>query len=184
MNVKLEDQTSEVRIKDLKAKAEKILDIVPAEHLRGLTKVVFVDLVTESRLSAAQRSTLPALYHPKMPGQMAWAEIATSVLAPKRKFPQNLLTKLALKSNLAQVLLSLVAQHYYLTLSKGIKRSQLEIECRKYVEKFFEKWREQQGGLRVRLLKPFKPQLDRIAKRLAKRYREEAGKQPTTRKSS
>src|SRR6266498_3335074 len=134
MNVKLEDQTSEVRIKDLKTKAEKILDIVPVEHLRGLTKVVFVDLVSEPRLSAAQRSSLPALYHPKMPGQMAWAEVATSVLAPKRRFPQNLLTKLSLKSNLAQVLLSLIAQHYYLTLSKGIKKSQLEIECRKYVE--------------------------------------------------
>lgn len=184
MSVKLEDQTSEVKIKELKVKAEKILDIVPAEHLRGLTKIVFVDLVNEPRLSAAQRSTLPALYHPKMPGQLAWAEIAISVLVPKRKFPQNLLTKLALKSNLAQVMLSLVAQHYHLTLSKGIKKSQLEIECRKYVEKFFEKWREQQGGLRVRLLKPFKPQLDRIAKRLAKRYREESRKQQTTRKSS
>jgi hypothetical protein len=183
MNVKLEDQTSEVKIKDLKVNAEKILDIVPAEHLRGFTKVVFADLVNEPRLSAAQRSTLPALYHPKMPGQMAWAEVATAVLAPKRKFPQNVLTKLALKSNMAQVLLSLVAQHYYLTLSKGIKKNQLEIECRKYVEKYFEKWREQQGGLRVRLLKPFKPQLDRIAKRLAKRYREEAGKQ-APRKSS
>lgn len=179
MNVKLEDQTSEIRIKDLKARTEKILDIVPAEHLRGFTKVVFVDLVTEPRLSAAQRSTLPALYHPKMPGQMAWAEVATAVLAPKRKFPQNIMTRLALKSNLAQVILSLVAQHYYLTLSKGIKKNQLEVECRKYVEKFFEKWREEQGGLRVRLLKPFKPQLDRIAKRLAKRYREEASKQQT-----
>ena len=184
MNVKLEDQTTEVRIKDLKGKAEKILDVVPAEHLRGLTKLVFLDLVNEPRLSAAQRSTLPALYHPKMPGQMAWAEVALAVLAPKRKFPQNILGKLALKSNLAQVLLSLVAQHYYLTLSKGIKKNQLEIECRKYVEKYFEKWREQEGGLRVKLLKPFKPQLDRMAKRLAKRYREEASKQQTTRKTS
>jgi hypothetical protein len=85
---------------------------------------------------------------------------------------------------LAQVLLSLVAQHYYLTLSKGIKKNQLEIECRKYVEKYFEKWRDQEGGLRVKLLKPFKPQLDRMAKRLAKRYREEAGKQQATRKPS
>ena len=183
MNVKLEDKTSEVKIKDLKEKTERILDIVPAEHLRGLSKLVFTDLVTEPRLTAAQRSTLPALYHPKVPGQLAWAEVATSVLAPKRKFPQNLLTRLALKSNLAQVLLSLVAQHYYLTLSKGIKKNQLENECRKYVEKYFEKWREQQGGLRVRLLKPFKPQLDRMAKRLAKRYREENAKQQTARKS-
>src|ERR1051325_12208787 len=176
MNVKLEDQTSEVKIKDLKVKAEKILDIVPAEHLRGFTKVVFVDLVNEPRLSAAQRSTLPALYHPKMPGQMAWAEVATAVLAPKRKFPQSLLGRLALKSNLAQVLLSLVAQHYYLTLSKGIKKNQLEIECRKYVEKYFEKWRDREGGLRVKLLKPFKPQLDKIARKLAKKYKEELQK--------
>ena len=183
MNVKLEDQTAEVKLKDLRSRAEKVLDIVPAEHLRGLTKVVFVDVISEPRLSAAQRSTLPALYHPKMPGQMAWAEIATSVLSPKRKFPQNLLTRLALKSNLAQVLLSLVAQHYTMTLSKGIKKNQIEFECRRYVEKYFEQWRERQGGLRVRLLKPFKPWLDRIAKRLAKRYREEVGKQQATRKS-
>src|SRR5215467_999301 len=100
MNVKLEDQTVEVPLKDLKPRAEKVLDVVPAEHLRGLTKVVFVDVITEPRLTAAQRSTLPALYHPKMPGQLAWAEVATSVLAPKRKFPQSLLTKLALKSNM------------------------------------------------------------------------------------
>jgi predicted alpha/beta hydrolase family esterase len=41
------------------------------------------------------------------------------------------------------------------------------------VEKHFDKWREKEGGLRVKLLKPFKPQLDRWAKRLAKRYKTE-----------
>src|SRR5215475_15019781 len=126
---------------------ERAIAVLPAEHMVGLEKIVVVDSVTEPRLSAAQRSTLPALYHPKMPGQMAWAEVAISVLAPKRKFPQNLLTKLALKSNLAQVILSLVAQHYYLTLSKGIKKNQLETACRQYVEKYFESWREREGGL-------------------------------------
>ena len=70
-------------------------------------------------------------------------------------------------------MLSLVAQHYHLSLSKGIRKNQLEIACRLYVEKHFEKWREQQGGLRARLLKPFKPYLDKLAKRLAKKYREE-----------
>jgi hypothetical protein len=80
---------------------------------------------------------------------------------------------LSLKSTLAQVVLSLVAQHYYMTLSKGIKKNQLETACRVYVEKHFEKWREKEGGLRVRLLKPFKPQLDKIARKLAKRYKEE-----------
>lgn len=181
MKVKLEVLSSPP-IKDLNDKVERIINIVPVEHLRGLTKIVFVDQITEPRLSAAQRSNLPALYHPKMPGQMAWAEVATTVLFPKKKFPQNLLAKLALKSNLAQVILSLIAQHYYLTLSKGIKKNQLETACRLYVEKHFEKWRENEGGLRVKLLKPFKPRLDRMARKLAKRYREEMERKQASQK--
>ncbi|MCI0487493.1 MAG: hypothetical protein L0229_12940 [Blastocatellia bacterium] len=172
MNVKLENQ-SPVKIKNLENKVQKVLDTVPAEHLRGFTKIVFVDMVTEPRISAAQRSALPGLYHPRMGGQMAWAEVATSVLLPKKRFPQSVLNRMALKSNLAQVILSLVAQHYYLTLSKGRKKGQLELACRQYVEKHFEKWREKEGGFRVRLLKPFKPYLDKFARKMAKKYRQE-----------
>ena len=175
MSVKIEVHTTKV-IKDLSGKIEKVLEVVPAEHLRGLSKIVLVDAITEPRLSAIQRATLPGLYHPRMAGQSAWAEISLSVLAPKEKFPKRLLTKLALKSNLAQVVLSLVAQHYQLTLSKGIKKTQLESAIKSYVERHFEKWRDRQGGLRVRLLRPFKPQLDKIAKRLARRYKEEMAK--------
>lgn len=175
MSVKIEVHTTK-EIKDLNGKIEKVLEVVPAEHLRGLSKIVLVDAITEPRLSATQRATLPGLYHPKMAGQSAWAEISLSVLAPKEKFPKRLLTKLALKSNLAQVVLSLVAQHYQLTLSKGIKKTQLESAIKSYVERHFEKWRDRQGGLRVRLLKPFKPQLDKIAKRLARRYKAEMAK--------
>ena len=181
MKVKLE-LLSSTQMKDLDNRVERILSVVPAEHLRGLTKIVFVDQITEPRLSAAQRANLPALYHPKMPGQMAWAEVATTVLSPKRKFPQNLLAKLAIKSNLAQIILSLIAQHYYLTLSKGIKKNQLETACRLYVEKHFEKWRDQEGGLRVKLLKPFKPRLDKMARRLAKRYKEEMDRKQASQK--
>jgi hypothetical protein len=83
---------------------------------------------------------------------------------------------MAFKSNLAQVLLSIAAQHYHMTLSKGIKKNQLEPACRQYIEKYFEVWREKQGGLRVKLLKPFKPSLDRMAKKLAKRYQKELEK--------
>jgi hypothetical protein len=172
MNVKLET-VSRLPVSRMEEKVEKILAVIPAEHLRGFSKIVFVETITEPRLSAIQRANLPALYHPKLPGQTAWAEVATTVIAPKKKFPKSLLTKLALKSNLAQVILSLVAQHYYLTLSKGIKKNQLETVCRQYVEKHFESWREREGGVRVRLLKPFKPFLDRMAKKLAKRYKEE-----------
>ena len=163
----------------LEQNVEKVLEIIPAEHLRGFSKIVFVDVITEPRLSASQRATLPALYHPKMGGQTAWAEVATTVLAPKEKFPKKLISRLSIKSNLAQVVLYLVAQHYHLTLSKGVRKNQQEIACRLYVEKYSEKWREKQGGLRARLLKPFKPYLDKLARKLAKKYREEVAKKPS-----
>jgi hypothetical protein len=172
MNVKVEDQATQ-KIRNAQTQVEKTLNVVPVEHLRGFAKIVFVDQVTEPRISAIQRSTLPALYHPRMGGQMAWGEIATTIVAPKKRFPQNLIGRLTLKSSIAQVVLSLVAQHYYLTLSKGVKKGDLERACRQYVEKHFDLWREKEGGLRVKLLKPFKPQLDRWAKKLAKKYRAE-----------
>jgi hypothetical protein len=59
-------------------------------------------------------------------------------------------------------------------LARGVKKNQLEFACRIYVEKQFEKWREKEGGWRVKLFKPFKPFLDRMARKLAKKYREEA----------
>jgi hypothetical protein len=175
MNVRIEVHSPKT-IKGLNTKVEKILEVVPQEHLRGFSKIVVVDSITEPRLSATQRATLPGLYHPKMAGQSAWAEIALNVLAPKEKFPKRLLTKLALNSNLAQVVLSLIAQHYQMTLSKGVKKTQLEPAIKSYVERHFEKWREKEGGLRVRLLKPFKPQLDKLARKLAKRYKSELAK--------
>jgi len=175
MNVRIEVLTSQ-RVKGLDKKVEKVLEVVPQEHLRGFSKIVVVDTIAEPRLSATQRATLPALYHPKMAGQSAWAEVSLSVLAPKEKFPKRLLTKLSLNSNLAQVVLSLIAQHYQLTLSKGVKKALLEPAIKSYVERHFEKWREKEGGLRVRLLKPFKPQLDRFARKLAKKYKSELAK--------
>ena len=175
MNVKIE-VLSDKAIKDIANKIEKVLEVVPQEHLRGFSKIVVVDAITEPRLTATQRATLPALYHPKMGGQSAWAEISLGVLAPKEKFPKRLLTRLALKSNLAQVVLSLIAQHYQLTLSKGVKKTLLEPAIKSYVERHFERWREREGGLRVRLLKPFKPQLDRFARKLAKKYKAELAK--------
>lgn len=179
MNVKIEHKAS-VNTEAYSQYVEKATDIVPVEHLRGLNKIVFVDQITEPRIAAAQRENLPALYHPRMGGQMAWAEIAMSVVKPKKKFPQNLFVRLTLKSNLAQIIFSLVAQHYYFTLAKGIKKNQLELACRNYTEKMFEKWREEHGGLRVRLLKPFRPFLDRWAKKMAVRYKAELEKQRQT----
>jgi hypothetical protein len=173
MNIKIEDNSPD-KIGNLEGQVEKILSLVPAEHLRGFTKLVFVELIMEPRISSAQRSGLPALYHPRMGGQMAWGEVATSVLIPKKKIHQRLMSRLTLKPNLAQIILSLLAQHYYLTLSKGIKKNQLEYACRTYTEKYFEKWRDKQGGIRMWVTRPFRPYLDRLAKKLSKKYKEEA----------
>src|ERR1044072_5559826 len=175
MNVKIEHKST-TNTSKYQEKIEKAFAQIPTEHLRGLNKIVFVDSITEPRISADQRATLPSLYHPKMGGQMAWAEVAMDVLKPRKRFPQNLLILLTLKSNLAQIIFSLAAQHYYLTLAKGTKKNQLEMACRLYTEKMFEKWRENEGGIRVRLLKPIKPFLDKFARKLAKRYKEELGK--------
>jgi hypothetical protein len=175
MNVRIEDQST-TQIRHLNRHVTKTLSVVPAEHLRGLTKIVFVDVITEPRIAASQRTSLPALYHPRMAGEAAWAEVATSVVLPKEKFHQRLAAKLALKPNLAQIVLSLIAQHYYLTLSKGIKKTQLETACRSYTEKYFEKWREAEGGIRMKLTKPIRPFLDRFAKKLSKKYRAELEK--------
>jgi len=182
MKIKTE-LTSAREIKNLQLTVDKVVDTIPVEHLRGFSKLVFGDVIMEPRLTAAQRSSLPALYHPRMGAQMAWGEVALTVLLPKKRFPQNLLNRIALKSNIAQVVLSLVAQHYYLTLSKGVKKTQMESACRAYVEKYFALWREKQGGLRVKLLKPFKPQLDRWAKKLAKKYKEEMARNQAQKKS-
>lgn len=176
MNVKIEHKST-VETAKYETNIGKALNIIPTEHLRGLNKIVFVDQITEPRISQAQRETLPALYHPKMGGQMAWAEIAMAVVKPKKRFPQNLFVLLTMKSNLAQIIFSLAAQHYYFTLAKGTKKNQLELACRSYTERFFEKWREQEGGWRVKLLKPFRPYLDKFAKRLASKYKAELDKQ-------
>ena len=181
MNVKVEDQST-LRIKNLDRQVDKVFSLVPAEHLRGLTKVVFVDVITEPRIATAQRATLPALYHPKMPGQMAWAEVATTVLLPRKKLSERLMSRITVKPNLAQVLLSLVAQHYHFTIAKGTKKGDLERACRTYAEKYFEKWRENQSGLRMKLTKPFRPTLDRWAKKLSKKYKQEVDKKKKAQK--
>lgn len=172
MHVKIEDQSNR-DIKNLLLTIEKILQAVPSEHLRGFHRMVCVDHVTEPRVAAAQRESLPGLYHPRMGGQSAWGEVALEVIRPRKRFPRNIPVRMMFKPNLAQVVLSLVAQHYYLTLSKGVKKGQLELVCRQYVETHFEKWRDLEGGLRTRLFKPLRPYLNRLAKKLARRYRED-----------
>lgn len=156
---------------------QKIIDgameAVPREHVRGLNRVVLVDFITpETRLTlpSLNLNELPGLYHPRMGAAQPWAEVALAVLLPKTGFFKRLAARLNYRANLVGLVLSLQAQHYYLTYSHGIKRHQYEGAVRNYVEKYHEVWREQQGGWRYRLFKPLRPYLDRWARRLRKKY--------------
>ena len=86
---------------------------------------------------------------------------------------KRLAAKLNYKPNLAYLVLSLQAQHFYLTLSHGIKKHQYEGAIRSYVEQYHKIWREKQSGWRGRLFKPLQPIIDRWARKLRKRYDEE-----------
>lgn len=154
---------------------QSALETVPAEHLRGLSRIVLVDQVLpDSRLSLPSISELPGLYHPKIGRDQPWIEVAIStLLLPTQGFFKRLAARLNYKANLAGVIFSLQAQHYYLTLSHGIKKHQYESAIRSYLEKHHQIWREQQGGLRARLFKPLRPYLDKWARKLRSRYEAE-----------
>lgn len=171
MAIKVENKATVKVPKATEQTIQTVLDVVPREHLRGLTKVVLVDRITpDSRLAMPTVSELPGLYHPRQGTSAPWFEIALTALLPAESFFKRLAAQLNFKPNLAYLTLSLQAQHYYLTLSHGIKKHQYEGAIRNYVEKYHEAWREQQGGWRMRLFKPFRPYLEKWSKQLRKKY--------------
>ncbi|NDD66007.1 MAG: hypothetical protein EBZ36_18835 [Acidobacteria bacterium] len=165
--IKLPAKTNEV--------IESIFDILPREHLRGLTKVVLVDRIDpDSRMIAANVTELPGLYHPRQGTQQPWCEISLRLLLQLDEgFFKRFAAKLNFKPNLAYLVLSLQAQHYYLTLSHGIKKHQYEAAMRAYVEQHHRSWQEKRSGWRGKLFKPLQPFINRWARRLRKRYEEE-----------
>jgi hypothetical protein len=159
---------------------QSVFDTVPREHLRGLNRVVLVDRVLpDSRLPVENISQLPGLYHPRQGTTQPWCEVALGVLLTNESFFKRLAARLNFKPNLAYLLLSLQAQHYYLTLSHGIKKHQYEGAIKAYIEKYHGIWREKQAGWRAKLFKPLRPYLDRWAKKLRKRYEEEQKRKAT-----
>jgi len=147
-------------------------EVIPKEHLRGLNRVVLVDYIQpDGRINLPSINELPGLYHPRAGNVQPFCEIALGILLPgKDGFLKRLASKLNYKANLAGLVLSLQAQHYFFTLSHGIKKNQYEGAIRSYVEKYHEAWRENQGGWRVKLFKPLRPYLDRWARKLRKKY--------------
>lgn len=146
---------------------EKVLATLPKDHLRGITRVCLVDRISDPRLPA--NSKVPGLYHPRQGTSQAWIEIAVEELLPTSEpWHRRLSRRLTFKNNLAAVLVSLVAQHYYLNFKHSVKKSQLEHSVRTYTEDHFRKMHENDRSLRVRLFKPLQPVLQRWMRGLQK----------------
>ncbi|NOT62208.1 MAG: hypothetical protein HOP19_18510 [Acidobacteria bacterium] len=177
MSIKVENQSTQKLPKDIEQLVENILGVVPGEHKRGLSRLVFVDQIKlDSRLSgyAEQAQNLPALYHPKQGGSQPWLEVAAGVLLmANESWAKRYAAKAAFKANLASSVYSLVAQHYHFTLSHGIKKNQYEGKIRAYVEKYHQTWRESQNDWRAKLFNPLRPYIERIAKWLNKKVQAE-----------
>lgn len=152
----------------------RIVDAAPREHLRGLERIRLVDIINDPRLRAGQTANLPGLYHPRQGSQPAWLEVALDVLMPQSiPFYKRWMSRLSLKTNLAAVIFSLIGQHYLLTLRHSVKKGQFEQSVRVYTEKQMKRWNENEHTFRARLFKPLQPTLERWARSLQKRAREQ-----------
>ncbi|HEV3468434.1 MAG TPA: hypothetical protein VG148_03880 [Pyrinomonadaceae bacterium] len=152
----------------------RVVDSTPREHLRGLERIRLVDTISDPRLRAGQTAKLPGLYHPRQGTQPAWLEVALDVLMPpSTPFYKKWMSRLSLKTNLAAVLFSLIGQHYHLTLRHSVKKGQFEQSVRAYTEKQLKKWNENEHTFRARLFKPLQPTLERWARSLQKRAKEQ-----------
>ncbi|MCI0400009.1 MAG: hypothetical protein L0Z68_01705 [Gammaproteobacteria bacterium] len=171
MPIKIENQATVKIPKKTENTIQSVFEVIPKEHMRGLTKLVLVDkVIPDSRVPLPNLSELPGLYHPKQGNVQPWYEIAVGTLLSADGWFKRIAARLNFKPNLAFLVLSLQAQHYHLTLSHGIKKHQLEGAIRSYTEKYHELWREQQAGWRAKLFKPIRPWLDKWARKLRKRY--------------
>lgn len=169
--LKIENQSNITLPKNTESYLAKALEIIPQEHVRGLSVLRLVDVIVEPRLRAMpQASSLPGLYHPKMGTQQPWLEIAVGVLLPPgESLLKRIGTKLSFKRNLIAIVYSLIAQHYHLTLRHSLKKTQLEPAVRSYTEKYLRLWAEKNQGRRARLLKPLQPTFERWARALQKK---------------
>jgi hypothetical protein len=168
MQIKVEDNLEGKLSRNIHTQVERVIKILPREHLRGLDHVRFVKKIVDPR-GIARNLDIPALYHPKQGPQPAWLEIATDILCgPNQPFQKRLMLRLSFKSNLAALLISLVGQHYHSTLRHSVKRGQMEHAIRSYTEKHLKLWSHSEHKVRARLFKPFESHLERWARTLRK----------------
>ena len=179
MSLKIENKASIKIPGNLETMVHSILQVIPREHMRGLQRIVFVDHISlDSRLSAlAGNNNLPGLYHPKQGITAPWLEVAVGTLLPTDSLFKRLAARLNFKANLAYLLISLQAQHYFLTLAHGIKKNQYEGKIKSYSDKYHEIWRESQSGWRAKLFKPLRPLMEKWAQSLKRKYEAEQKRQ-------
>ncbi|MBI4852128.1 MAG: hypothetical protein HY819_10050 [Acidobacteria bacterium] len=173
MPIKIENFSTIKAPTDLEKLVNQVFDTVPKEHIRGISKVVFVDEIKDPRLASVTKDPQPILYHPKTPANQAFIELAMSFfLAEKENYFKRVAAKLNFKSQIAGALLAIIGQHYHLSHAYGVKKNQMmqfEPQVRAYVEKHFVSWRDQNGGWRVKMFKPFEPYMKRLDKWIKKK---------------
>ena len=172
--IKIDNQSSIDLPKNTEENIQNALDYLPTEDKRGIEKIKIVDFINTSALKVTQpiKGDLPGLYHPKQGNQGAYLEIsAGALLKPTEGFAQKMMAKQSFKANLAGLLFSLVAQHYYLTLRHSVKKTNMEPQIRQYAEKNLKSWsaKQAEGSKRAKFFKPFQPLFERMAKWLNKK---------------
>ena len=173
--IRIENVATITLPKDVVGSINKVLDFLPIEQYRGVDKIKLVDFINDPRLKNMDvplKGDLPGLYHPRAGNQAPWLEMSMgALLQPTEGFVKKFMAKSSFKGNIAGLLFSLVGQHYYLTQKHSVKRTALEPQIRQFAEKNLKVWSERQneGSVRAKLFKPFRPYLERWAKWLNKK---------------
>ena len=173
--IRIENQATLELPKKTEETIQKVITFLPIEHMRGLEKVRLVDFIKPPQMKNAPTpitGDLPGLYHPRIGNQSAWMEVSLgALLQPTENFGKRWMAKTSFKSNLAGIIISLVGQHYYLTLRHSVKKTSLEPQIRQYAQKNMREWGEKQSenSFRAKLFKPIRPYMERWAKWLNKK---------------
>ena len=173
MAIKIELRTEAKLPSNIKNQISSVLEILPREHLRGVERIRIVDSISDPRIRVPHNS-LPGLYHPRQGTQSAWIEIAATALLPaNQSFHKRIMSRLSFKSNIAALTISLVGQHYHLTMRHSLKKGQIEPAIRAYTEKHLKLWGTTQSGWRARMFKPLQPTFEKWAKALQRQAAKE-----------
>ncbi|MFV0389331.1 MAG: hypothetical protein ACK5NT_11320 [Pyrinomonadaceae bacterium] len=173
--IKIENESSIKLPKNGEELIMRALNFLPLEHRRGLEQVKLVDFIDNPqvrKMDVPISGDLPGLYHPKVQNKPAWIEVSVgAILQPTEGFFKRWVARSGYKSNMAGLLFSLVAQHYFLTFKHSVKRQNLEPQIRSYAQKQIKEWSEQEAdnSFRGRLFKPLRPTMEKWAKWLNKK---------------